>query len=1172
MRLKRVKIFGFKTFADRIEVNLDGGIIAVVGPNGCGKSNLVDAILWGLGEGNARQLRAAHSQDVIFNGSARRKPVGFAEVQLLFDNEDGSLPIDSPEVSLSRKLNRAGDSEYAINRQNCRQRDVYDLLADSGLGRSGYAIVGQKEIDSALSASADERRGWVDEAAGVQRYRTRKQESQRRLTAALQHLERIDDILHELSTQREPLREEAEVAARYKTMLSSLREVESALLIHEVAKAVAEVREMEARIEQSIKLSRQEAERAEKIDAELKRTGEAISALESEMDSVRGLQQGSLTAVERADADLRLAGQRLASLDDLEKSLSEEQGTAKERLEDAQRDLESLRKEELNDRDALDLLQKECAGADTEAKALAAKLKQLEKELSEAREAHNTRIKQQAQTAARLDRKKLAQRELEGIQNTLPDLIKAVEEAEAAHQGPAEAVKLAQIAIKEIEQRLQNARQEEERDAQQTRKLMAERASLEGRRRGIEATIETHEGLNQGTRAVLEARERGLLQGSYTPVAEAIDVDKDLALAIETALGGSSNDLIVPHESDAKEAIAWLKQNRLGRATFQPIPLMRPFEPSFELRKLLNEKGIVGRASELVDCDPHHRPVIDSLLGRVLIVEDLDLGLRLAKTQGWSRMVTLEGEVLHSSGAVTGGVQAKQSYGIVQRKADLNETEREIESLDKLIREAEARSESRRKASAQIQNQMLEHRDTINDREDEVAEALQFLQTLKAEVHDAERAKTRLQNELDNLSREEGLVAPEINLALIESQRDETLKQLAARTSDAEQSTSRLKEAELRLQQAQLRLYQGERRLQAATEADSSREKKMLHLEPERDKLRHEMTQIEKAREKAREEKQEADQRIDKAQEAKRAHLEKSLQLSEEAKDARANASTVGEAAHQAELTRARADAKRTAALQRLFEDYGLNEEEALDQEGTREIPSDAAAIVYRLRRDLKAMGDVNVGAIEAFQKLTERHDDLSAQREDVVGGIDQVNASIAELDKMTRERFITTFSAVQEAFTETYQKLFNGGEGRISLSNEQDVLESGIELHVTLPGKKQQPLQLLSGGERALCATAFLFALLKVKPSPLVILDEVDAPMDGRNVERFAALLHEYTDKIQFIVITHNPTTIEQAPVWLGVTMQEPGVSTFIPARLPETKARIEQESALEIGYAPNA
>jgi len=1152
MRLKRVKIFGFKTFADRAEFNLDGGVIAVVGPNGCGKSNLVDAILWGLGEGNARHLRAQSSQDVIFSGTPRRKAVGFAEVNLLFDNEDSSLPIDTPEVSITRRLTRSGESEYAINRQSCRLRDIYDLLADSGLGRAGYAIVGQKEIDAALSASAEDRRGWVDEAAGVQRYRVRKHESQRRLAQALEHLSRVADILTELEAQREPLADEAEVALRYKNITASLREVEIGLLVDEVAKSVREIVDLEKRLDESAKLMREELARAESFDAEARRTGAKISDLEQEMDDIRARQQASLTALERAGANLKLLEQRLLNLDEQERSLAADSQEGATRISDTEAELTALLEEESKESKDLDDLRIELSGVGTEAEQLRVALRQVEKELEEGRRRHALQLKQEAELSHRSERKKLAERELKGIDSSIPELSQAISEAQASFDELAASAQAYTDEIKKLESKLIDIRKDEEADAQSVRKSMAEKASIEGRRRGIEATIEAHEGLNQGSRAVLEAVDRGLIKGEYIPVGSAIDVDKDMALAIETALGGAVNDLIVDDQQDAKQAIEWLKQNRAGRATFQPIPLMRPSEVNSDLRRLLTERGVVGRASELVECRSKHRPVIDSLLGRVVVVEDIDVALKHARSQGWSRIVTLEGEVVHSGGAVTGGQQSKQSYGLVQRKADLTELARELVKLEKTIGEYDKRSAARRRAGMEAEAGIVKQRQSILAEQTDLKDARSFLQNLSDELKSTQRSRERLVNELDQLAKAGSGEEAKVNVAEIEGRRDEALKALAAKSADAEQAEARLREAEQRLAQAQARSFTGRRRLQTAKETELQRHNRLLNLEPERVKIRVEIVQVERHQVDAVKAKNDAETQLETAQREKRALLEKSLELSEDAKGARANASAIGDATHQAELNRTRFEARRATAVQRLMEEYNLSEEEALAQEGTHEVPADAQVVVNRLRRELRAMGDVNIGAIDAYVRLTSRVEELSAQKDDIVTGIEQVEASISELDKMTRDRFLSTFVAVQESFTQMFFKLFQGGEGKLALTDPNHVLESGIELEITLPGKKRQPLALLSGGERALCASAFLFALLKVKPSPLVVLDEVDAPMDGVNVERFAQMLHEFTDRSQFIVITHNPTTIQSALVWLGVTMQEPGISTLLPTRLP--------------------
>ncbi len=1151
MRLKSVRIFGFKTFADKTEFSLDGGIVAVVGPNGCGKSNLVDAILWALGESNARHLRAAAGQDVIFSGSSRRKPVGFAEVSLLFDNEDGALPIDTAEVSITRRLNRAGESDYYINRRSCRQRDIHDLFADSGLGRAGYAIVSQKEIDQALAASPEDRRAWVDEAAGVQRYRSRKVESIKRLASAKEHLTRVDDIVYELDAQREPLRQEAEIAQKYKSAASALREVETGLLIQEFAKATREVDELEVRLGSSADLARKETARAEELDANARFLRDAIALSEQRIEEIRGRLQDAMTNSERGAAGIGLAEERLRSLDDLEQTLATQSGESEQLIAEADHEVELFQRDAMAAQEALEAMRLQVGGVGEEAQALAAKVQQAERELAQGRESHAARLRLEAEQELRCKRHAELGRELIGIERDLPTLIDAGDAAQAELDTLLARAEESKNAVSVADATLHELEQSEHASAHSARQLLAETASLEGRRRGIEATIQANEGLAQGSRAVLEAVERGELTGSYVPVGKAIRAKKELALAIETALGAAANDLIVEHDSDAKRAIEYLKQRRLGRATFQPIPLMRPSEVSPEMRRLVGTPGVVGRASELCDCDPAHRSVIDSLLGRVLVVEDIDVSLKLAKTGGWSRMVTLEGEVIHSSGAVTGGHTAKQQYGLVQRSSDLAQIEKELDKLAKEIARSEKDSEKSAASRVVLGDQIQQARQAVEAEQILVHEARQFLGTLQNELQAAERMR-------DKLSAEQALLASEVampeavDLDRLQSERDRLMQELAGRSADAARAKERLEEAERRLQEAAARLAAAEKRLDGIRHSEESRAQRLKNLGPERIRLQQEIEQHKARLGQADDATKKAQNELHAAQSHRDTKLEESIRTSDEAKTVRENVAAIAAANHQAELGRARADSRRATSEERLLEEYGIPGDEALAQADTVEVPPDAAPLVSRLRREIKAMGMVNVGAIEAFDRLTSRHDELTAQREDILEGIEQVEASMSELDKLTREQFLDTFTEVEKAYSEIFQKLFGGGEGRVFLDTPSSILESGIEIEVTLPGKKRQRLELLSGGERALCATAFLFALLQTKPSPLVVLDEVDAPLDGRNVERFADLLQEFTDRVQFIVITHNPTTIERAPVWLGVTMQEPGVSTLVPARLP--------------------
>jgi chromosome segregation protein len=1163
MRLKRVKIFGFKTFADRTEFSLDGGIVAVVGPNGCGKSNLVDAMLWGLGEGSSKHLRASTGQDVIFSGSQKRKGVGYAEVSLCFDNDDGALPIDATEVWITRRLTRNGDSSYSINRQNCRMRDVLELLADSGLGRAGYAIVGQKEIDTALAASADDRRAWIDEAAGVQRFRARKTESLRRLAAARDHLTRTDDIIRELAAQAEPMAEEAELARRYKTVLNSLREVEIGLLVKEICSIVRELSDLETKISSSAELLLSEQEKAKAHHLEAEQLALTLSEIEKEIDDVRIAQQSSMTSLERAEANAKVIAERISGLNVQEQTLFDDSDALMARLVEARADMDAANAEAQAALTNLTDIQTESAGASAQAKALTKHLQDSERDLNLARDQKNRRLKWEAEREAVEARARQLGREIEGIEKSLPQVQSAVDDGRQAVVESSIAVHRVEEAEKSIAVQLKTLRQQEDGEAGELRKTLAEQASLEGRRRGIEATLDSLEGLSQGSKAVLEAVSRGQLSGNYVAVASVIEADKEVSLAIETALGGSGNDLIVNEDRDAKAAIAWLRENRAGRCTFQPISLMRSSEMSSDMRRILGEKGVVGRASELVDCEKRVRPVIDSLLGRVIIVEELDDALRLAKTSGWNRMVTLGGEVVHNSGAVTGGQGSRQGYGLVQRKADLIEIEKELANLYKHLDGAEKRKQNRQNRIQQAEAQGSELETERLTVAIPFKEASDFLRTLEDELRDTERALAKARNELTQLGLNDQGV-DDVDVTDFQTKRDEALRELASKSADTESMEARLLEGQERARAAQTREYAAKKRLEAAKEAEANRDKRLGNLGPEREKLAEQELYYQQESERLSTENTALTARVASFALERRDIQERLQNASTAAKSTQENVMVLSGSSHQNELLRARAETRRATTAERLMDAYGLTETDALAQESMHEVPEDASVLVGRLRRELKAMGDVNIGAVEAYERLSERLDELTFQRDDIVRGVEQVEATIAELDKLTRDKFETTFEAVREQFQVMFTQLFGGGSADLLMTETGKVLESGVESGVQLPGKKQQGLQLLSGGERSLCASAFLFALLKVKPAPLVVLDEVDAPLDGRNVERFAEALVQFSDLVQFIVITHNPTTIEVAPNWLGVTMQEPGVSTLIPAKLSDSKAVVREQSAV--------
>jgi chromosome segregation protein len=1166
MRLKSIRIFGFKSFADKIDIDVDDSLVAVVGPNGCGKSNIVDAIQWALGEASGKNLRTGQSTDVIFNGSGNRKPLGYAEVSLVFDNSDGALPVSSTEVVVTRRLDRKGESSYAINRQSCRLKDVYELFADTGLGRTGYAIVSQKDIAAALDAAPTERRIWIDEAAGVQRYRSRKTDALKRLDSAVTHLTRVNDVLAEIERQREPLREQAEAARLYRQHLASLREVESGLLLVESAELAAEIERLEAEIirkrTDSEYLRKESASADEKSDS----IEATIAQVEAEIEDLRARQQAASTAAERAASRVALAENRLRSLDQMELFGDREEADARSRIERASSASEAARHQVAEESKAVQDLLAVISGSAETASEIDRQLRAAEERLAAARAAELAFVEAEAQRRQAEQRRAAVIAELEGAKKALPDLESGFADAEKSLTEATGRLQQAQSKLAELASG-RNALAEELHTLESARReKMAARASLQGRIEGLRASIESHEGLASGPRAVLAASESGEVEGDFLPVANVVTVPAKYGTAIEAALGASAGDLITSHSRFAKKAIEHLKANKLGRATFLAADLVKPRDRSAALGALSKRDGIFGVAADLIECEDKHRSAIELLLGGVLIAETVDAATSLSKESGFRKIATLEGEIVFAGGAVTGGRSAHQGSGPIRLATALREAEDDARALDAEVAELDATSEDLARKSQGADSLRAESQNAHDDLAQEVVEATRWLAAIREEKAATERAVARLEGEASELSAlAEATPQDAADVEAFETERNKLLGLAASKASDVEQARRTVAEAAERETQAKARLDHAEAELAAAKEADEARKTRLGNVAEERVVHQKALTEAQDEESQAREKHAEVTQTVERKQ-AHRAELRAAVQtLHEEARKWSETIRTLEDAAYRDDIARARAETKRTAALQRLLEEYNIDEEDAVRQAPLVELPPDAAKAAQRLRREIKDLGEVNIGAIEAYESLTERHETLDRERADILESKAELDKAVTELDRLTRGAFAETFEQVNQALQETFVELLGGGEASLELTDPNNMLETGVDINVRVPGKKTQRLELLSGGERALAACAFLFALLKVKPSPLCVLDELDAPLDGRNVERYVEMLKERAKAAQFIVITHNPTTIEAAPTWFGVTMQEPGVSTVIPYRVPQqAKAGEVHDSAL--------
>lgn len=1189
MKLKRLCLSGFKTFADRTEIELSEGITAVVGPNGCGKSNIADAILWALGEQNPRLLRGTDSREFVFAGAERRRPLGMAEVQVVVDNSDGSMPIEFAEVAIARRIYRSGESRYSINGVACRLKDIVDLFLDTGMGRGAYSFITQSEVDAVLSARPEDRRELLEEAAGVQKYRTRKRESLRKLETAELNMTRINDIVGELERQREPLQGQAVKAERYLAATERLRSVEVDLLIAEIHRCDYELYAARTDRDDCISGVRELDERLANLERDASRARESLAEAEKEQEAASLSRQGAATQVERTEHQLQLTLERELNARETAQTLEMEMHALAER---EQALTETLKRE----RSALQRAQSAEEERRSELKAARLRLSELDEAVSRAealgrdqalaqkrllaeraaREsalaACRTRIDEAGRRLAELEdereRAGLAAAAAEERRRTAEehaaDLRKALRQAEAAHRD-------ALGRRRDAEDALERA----EAEAASVRRRMIERRS---RLETLKEMQAAGEGLFQGVRAVLRASRDGALSGEYSAVVDILTVPEPLRTAVDVALGSSAQNIICASAAEARSAIEWLKSGRRGRATFLPLDSVEP-PPKPAIPKSAQTRGLVGIGSDVVSTAAKFRRAVDLLLNRVVLVEDLDAAMKVARSlSGWSRIVTLEGELLTPGGAVTGGAGAGRGPQLVNRKGEIDDLTAETQRLGE---ELQAKEE----AVAGAQQTVSEAAERAQEASEANSQAATGSMAAERDLDAAQREATAIRSRVEDIEAQQRRVAATLEQVEAESRTweaaltadrdedsafDEALEAAQKQAADCaglaaaargevtriEVELGRLGEQVRALRRSASAAETGLAETQGARRSRQQKREALGRALAEAERTRDELTA---AGAEARAKLEECTKVHDVWRTERSKRLDASFQISGTIKETTARRSQTMDALHDADLKTARLEVWLSQVSQRLNEEYGMTPEEALAAPEPPEMDRDTVNEIARLRREIRAMGNVNTGAADEFRRLTERHEFLCAQRGDLEVACASLRETIAEIDRSTRAVFTATYEAVAAEFQRLFARLFDGGETQLVLTKPDDLLETGIEVIVKPPGKRSQNLSLLSGGERALTAVALLFSLLAVRPSPFVLLDEVDASLDGQNVERFVELVQDFSRGTQFVVITHNPTTMEGAPRWYGVTMQEPGVSrviSYLPLPSPQPAA----------------
>ncbi len=1183
MVFKELEIQGFKSFPDKVKITFDAGVTGVVGPNGSGKSNLSDAVRWVLGETSSRQLRAAGKmEDVIFGGTRRRSAMGFASVRLTLDNTGHTLDVDADEVTIGRKYYRSGDSEYTINGQVCRLRDVYELLLDTGIGRDGYSVIGQGRIAEIVAAKSSERREIFEEACGIAKYRYRKTEAERRLAAAGENLERLRDILGELESRVGPLEKESAKAQKFLELSEQRKTLEVTLWTDSVHRARDTVR--------------QQVRDYETAQADYERFDGEAKAAEQEAEEIRMQAQQLTIAVERLNGDIRSITEQISGSDSRIAVLENDILRNEESIASLRSEIEAGEQDGAEADAALQRHRAVAAKMEAEGEKLAAEIDALNAELEQLADASNasgarkdTLRAEITDLTAKRTEAQVAQAAAEAAEETarqrLPALEQAVQEGtdqwEAAKQDLADTIRYREM-LTENEKQLANVRSGLELKLKNRKAALDEADTAEQRlgreldaarqRLSVLRELEKNmDGYQNSVKAVMRAAGARRLRGIIGPVSAILKVEPGCEVAVETALGAALQNIVVENEAAAKAAIALLRSDNAGRATFLPLDTVQPGVFRGRL------SGTARLASSLVQADARYDNIVSNLLGRIIVVEDINEASRVARDNGFrSRVVTMDGQVINAGGSFTGG-SVQRSAGLFTRKQEMEElriraaklqkdclaaqekTDQCKEQVDALQAEltataseqitaandrvrAEAEQKRLEAAAAQLETARNARRQEIDTLQAALADS-------RAKAEDAAKLQAELTAKIDRRTAEMSRIAEGDDSFL--TRQNALAQDLSAKRLE---QVTRQKDAELAYSQ----IAALEQRARDAAARRASLEESVAALAARSDACRAEIADIRQTR---------ADSQTTIAQkEAEiREATQKRLARQQAETETLARARTAADSREEMSREMARLAERKAAAeseydqtVAKLWDEYQLSvsQAEALCVEFDS-LPA-LRAQVADLRGKIRALGSVNVSAIEEYKEVKARYDALVTQVTDVEESRNELSRMISKLSAQMREIFTDSFRAINENFGRVFAELFGGGEASLMLEDESDVLSSGIGIRVAPPGKVIKNLEALSGGEQALVAISIYFAILAVNPAPFCILDEIEAALDDANVVRFAQYLRRVSDKTQFIVITHRRGTMEAANVLYGVTMQEDGVSKLLKLDLEQVDATL--------------
>ena len=1186
MYLKALEIQGFKSFPDKTVLTFGEDITAIVGPNGSGKSNISDAIRWVMGEQSTRALRGGKMEDVIFGGTAKRKQLGFAEVSLVLDNTEHIFPMEESEVMVTRRYYRSGESEYYINRRSVRLKDVNELFMDTGLGREGYSIIGQGKIDEILSVRSSDRREVFEEAAGISRFRHRKEEAERKLERTEENLVRINDKIDELELQVEPLRLQSEKAKKFLILRDELRGLEISVWLEQLEQLRASSIKLLSDYDNAVREKEEAREQVEALYAAAESFSAQMREKDVESEGIRfEIMQRSADAngLENAIAVLRTnMHNNEENAQRVQRELEAQEGRAEtigSQIEERRERLSGIVEEVGKLRQELQARQSDADAAARSAGTLADEMEALrQREAMESASAGETRALLSALAAAK--------QELESRSAAVAEELEAGEKRLEETRAEAEKVAHELSQAKEDRDSIQNiisgyalrleSRKKKAREAgEKHMKLQMEDGNLTSRIHMLTEMEKLYEGYSKAVKLVMSEAERGALQGVHGPVAGLLHVPDEYAVAIEIALGGAMQNLVVEREEDGKAAIGYLKRRDAGRATFLPLSSIRPRE--FRDAGVVDEAGFVGMGDELITFERRYEKIFSSLLGTTVIATDLDKAIAMARKYGHRfKIVTLDGQVLNPGGSMTGG-SASRSAGILSRANELERLrEQQRQTGEKLAAAAKALEDANREVTAAsyemetAQAQQRTHEDDILKLEERRAHFDNVLSDLERQQEEARAERTLIaqraaRTEQDAQKAQERLVELEGSAAAARSQAEgkaqgqsqfqERIKRIGEEMAQLGAQLAAL-EAERDTSERSLQELEDLRRDIAGDRTE--RERLLEEFCSKNDAIRGEIAQKEEELRAIRESSREKEAAIKRLNEEKLALEAERSRVDRESREKNSQLLSMEREVSVLEQKKLSAAMEEKGILDKLWETYELSHEAAKQQRLELESVPKAQRRIGELKKAISGLGNINLDAIEEFERINERYTYLTDQRDDVRKSKSELEGIIASITDEMKTIFAQQFAIINEAFQQTFLELFGGGKATLELEDPEDILSCGIEIKVQPPGKALKIITLLSGGEKAFVAIALYFAILKVRPTPFVVMDEIEAALDDANVLRFARYMRGICDHTQFIVITHRRGTMEEADTLYGVTMQEQGISRILTINLNDVEKEL--------------